>query len=817
MNADLKALVQVRSQVATALLSYLDALIARTRAPGCGRLPVVFSKCTPGRLGASEPVAETSVRSQPCVVIVGDPGSGKTAWLKEQARLIADEQREQFGNQRLGLDDVCFPAFLSLPQLVEALQRPDASLHAQLGWPDRRPQGLVMKAVLQALMHHQSLDQRLLHWAAERLIPKARRQKATAVLHFDDWHLVEARDRSVLNEAFNEFALMGVQFVLASRLIGHDTLVGSTWSEYVVSPFAWSDLALHFSESRRVTDDCTRELSAWGTTSGAPFVAEMYARKRDWSSIADSLVRDWTSSTQGYQSDAGHQQAGEAMEEAFFTIAVNHKIYGWWRTLQFAAKALLRGNLNAVAAARARWRLSFTRAEFDGALQQVLERREIGGSAAAEADRLLKSSRILGIDANDASLFCAHPALLQEFAHRGAQHIHHVILGAEAALIYRVLAVLRVLLRRGLPIAAIVFLGWRLLSPPSAPPPPDAFKDLIVDQEWIAYEPTNYDRKRDAFPSPATVREDLDQLTAFGFTGIITYSSRGRSGEGVADATDGLAALPDEATKRGLHVIEGVRVDPGTQVSFWGPWHALEMSACRLYGPFGQLVSSMLPVGISDATLSAEVSEALRHGSKIDGYIVGHNAVPSRGLFQLMDDVRCRTGKPVTTTLPIDAFRGEVAQHVNWWSPDLGTVWRGGNGTPDAQIQRFNEVFGLASHLVTESGKPALLQVVTFPSGGHQLYDEETQREFFEQVLSLYRTQPGYERSTYTGLAPFLAYDSPWKSAESGEPAEDHTGLFTTLRTPKAAACEFARPGPNYRSAGSRRLALPTGCPPPSR
>jgi len=89
-------------------------------------------------------------------------------------------------------------------------------------------------------------------------------------------------------------------------------------------------------------------------------------------------------------------------------------------------------------------------------------------------------------------------------------------------------------------LAFLTGLIWYLLKPATSPsgastaatpPASPAFVEMLVKRDWVAYEPIGYDPTKPESDSnrlsEVEIRKDLQQLRLFGFSGIITFHSRG--------------------------------------------------------------------------------------------------------------------------------------------------------------------------------------------------------------------------------------------------------------------------------------------------
>jgi hypothetical protein len=102
-------------------------------------------------------------------VLLGDPGSGKTEWIKYRARRAAGEMLEQIERRTVLLEALCFPAYLRLPDLAAVLHkdRDLVALLVETGCVASHPAVLhdaerVAAAMLHTLLEHHHLQATLL-------------------------------------------------------------------------------------------------------------------------------------------------------------------------------------------------------------------------------------------------------------------------------------------------------------------------------------------------------------------------------------------------------------------------------------------------------------------------------------------------------------------------------------------------------------------------------------------------------------------------------------------------------------------------------
>ena len=203
-------------------------------------------RATPQRLEEIEAQLEMAV-------LLGDPGSGKTEWLKYRARRATHEMREQLERHE-PLDTLCMPVYLRLRDVAAALEK-DSDVHAMLtatGCVDAHPAVLsaaerAAAAILHTLLvHHQSLK-RLAPWLWQRLT--ASRQIGVGVpllLCLDAWDEVRSGQPG-LAHVLQAFAReTSARILLTSRILGYDQRplpvdqnAQGPHRELQICPFTW--------------------------------------------------------------------------------------------------------------------------------------------------------------------------------------------------------------------------------------------------------------------------------------------------------------------------------------------------------------------------------------------------------------------------------------------------------------------------------------------------------------------------------------------------------------------------------------------------
>jgi exo-beta-1,3-glucanase (GH17 family) len=251
--------------------------------------------------------------------------------------------------------------------------------------------------------------------------------------------------------------------------------------------------------------------------------------------------------------------------------------------------------------------------------------------------------------------------------------------------------------------------------------------------QGVAYQPRGFaPGQEDAPKMLERIREDLRVLERTGFSSVVTYGAKGS-----------LGAIPSMAREEG----------------------------------FGGVVI----MGIWDPFSAEEWKNALGQSMFVDGYCLGNEGLGLRYEAQELKDkmasLRTASGRPVTTSEPIDRYLGGEFQRVllsesDWLFPLAHPYWANRVEASEAAewiTARCNSLSGLTN-------RPIWLKEVGLPSLGANPCNEQMQLEFFEAFES-------------TGLPFFYfeAFDQPWKP-DAHTTEEEYWGLFRADGTPKLAA-----------------------------
>jgi exo-beta-1,3-glucanase (GH17 family) len=253
---------------------------------------------------------------------------------------------------------------------------------------------------------------------------------------------------------------------------------------------------------------------------------------------------------------------------------------------------------------------------------------------------------------------------------------------------------------------------------------------ILRATHWISYAPTHYYPAAlpPLMPSSASLTSDLTTLRGAGFDGIITYSSD-------------VEAIPEIAEKLSFRAL---------LLGLWNPWSAIERKSV--------------------------LSAVAKHRRLIAGIIVGNEGILT-GRYQIdalcdaMGDISRRTGKPVSTTEPLDWILGEprLVECSNFITVNAHPYFSD-RRTPGAAVQWTIDAWNAVRGRYPQ--KPVLFKEVGLPSGGAEGLSETGQAIYY-----------GGLANSQVVFSYFEAFDADprFKAA----PIEQFWGLWRNDRTPK--------------------------------
>jgi exo-beta-1,3-glucanase (GH17 family) len=278
--------------------------------------------------------------------------------------------------------------------------------------------------------------------------------------------------------------------------------------------------------------------------------------------------------------------------------------------------------------------------------------------------------------------------------------------------------------------ALVVMASLDILSAGCSRAEDQGWRDKITALRWVDYSPStgNPDQGKEA--SVEAIRDDLASLRQAHFSGLVTYSAKGRLGRE-------LISLAKNAGFQGI--IIGV----------WDPMNEDELSAAK----------------------SAAASEI------VVGFCIGNEGLMTKRytleeLESAINDVRKATGKPVTTAETIDTYDEKLLHLVDWVFPNAHPYFS--NVTePKAAVAWTQQAF---QRLTKETSQFVILKEVGLPTAGDdkEPLSEEAQCEYYVQLAQ-----------TNTRFVYFEAFDLLWKLKP---PVEPHWGIFRSDRSPKILA-----------------------------
>jgi exo-beta-1,3-glucanase (GH17 family) len=255
----------------------------------------------------------------------------------------------------------------------------------------------------------------------------------------------------------------------------------------------------------------------------------------------------------------------------------------------------------------------------------------------------------------------------------------------------------------------------------------DEWKQKISQVVWVSYASPSAVPDRGIQATPVAIRHDVAVLRSAGFTGLVTY---GGSKSFVREAVASAESLGFEG------LILGV----------WDPGSGEELDA-----------------------VAAEADSPI-----VLGYCVGNEGYIRRYsrdvLLQAIDDLRSRTGKPVTTTEESDDYIDEDVHSIGDWVFPNTHAYFHGRSDPDRAVRW---TVGAFKELRRLSGRFVWLKEVGLPTMGDSAkpLSEAAQERFYVMLAK-----------TPVVFTHFEGYDQPWKRPGTVEP---NWGIFRANRAPK--------------------------------
>ena len=292
---------------------------------------------------------------------------------------------------------------------------------------------------------------------------------------------------------------------------------------------------------------------------------------------------------------------------------------------------------------------------------------------------------------------------------------------------------------------------------PSTPALPSGWEKKVSNIIWIAYSPPNANPNKGIQASAEDIQADLEVLHNAGFTGLVTYDSKGVMGRD----------FPTLAKETGFK---------GVIMGIWDPTSAEEMSNAQ--------AASSNPIVL--------------------GFCVGNEGLDVRYdmtvLSSTIEELRKTTGKPVTTAEQLDDYYDEKLLEIGEW------VFPNAHPYFHSQIDPVNAVKwteGAYKDLSSKTDRFILFKEVGLPTEG------DAENNLSETAQDQY-----YQGLEYTDVkfVYFEAFDQPWKTNLSVEP---HWGIFFSDRTPKQTAVSFmgGEPVVEFPTATATEIPVETELP----
>jgi len=193
--------------------------------------------------------------------------------------------------------------------------------------------------------------------------------------------------------------------------------------------------------------------------------------------------------------------------------------------------------------------------------------------------------------------------------------------------------------------------------------------------------------------------------------------------------------------------------------------------------------NGFIVMGIWDPLSQQEWTNALSQAQFVDGFCIGNEGLGVRygknELEKRMAQLRKITGRPVTTSEPIDAYisgsnRSWLLSHSDWLFPTAHPYWASQVNPNEA----VNWILTRHDYLAATTGKVIIIKEAGFPIKSLAKAGNNHQIEFFDAL-----------ETSGVSFFYFEAFDQPWKYKFEGNPEiEAYWGLFDNEGTPKIVA-----------------------------
>lgn len=277
---------------------------------------------------------------------------------------------------------------------------------------------------------------------------------------------------------------------------------------------------------------------------------------------------------------------------------------------------------------------------------------------------------------------------------------------------------------------------------------------LLQSHCWLGYDPLDFDPTVCPNPTSTSVARDLRWIRAAGFTGIVTFGSKGT-----------LAEIPAVAKQEGLAVIMGV----------WDPPDRLEFE------------------------------QAVRQRQFVDAYCVGHTRLGEPHGYTMeeleiaINLLRRRSGRPVTTSEEARFYRDPRLRRLgDWLFPDVHVSLLDSpvaipSANPHRDVERYIELVRKLPGLADGTHRPLMLKCVVYPWSGAAGASLESQRIFFGGVVEGLRGPDIGLPFKINAIVVHSAFDSPWKTGYPFYSWNRFEGLLDRDGTPRPAAREIIK------------------------